>query len=141
MAVNIDSIDRTNGYSIGLCYLDPETESLLEIKEDSGYMLNTDAHKATIHKIYIVTGQEHNVDQIRVRPVRTDELEKLFDIKIASGQIRPSILSFDELPEYNTLEINQLVYPNSIIPVYIYIRAKADITKLSGLNIEVQYVG
>ena len=103
MSIDLATLDREDGFKLGLCYFDPTSESLYEISQESGYMLSADSYRSVVHKVYVVTGTETPITSLVVKPIRSPEVEDIFDIKVATGPIQPSMMTFEELPSYNTL--------------------------------------
>lgn len=139
MSIDLATLDREDGFKLGLCYFDPTSESLYEISQESGYMLSADSYRSVVHKVYVVTGTETPMTSLVVKPIRSPEVEDIFDIKVATGPVQPSMMTFEELPSYNTLRIDGPIIPNSLVPVFVYIKANSDITSISGFPVEVSY--
>lgn len=139
MSYDLSKLHRSQDFKIGICYYDPIRESLINVGHNSGEILGADPYKHVMHKFMLVTGKTDSISRIVVKAIGTDELRAAFDIKLLFANTRPSLMSFEEQPSFNEIEVNQPVQPNSIIPFYIYIKANSDISKMSELPIEVYY--
>ena len=70
MSIDLATLDREDGFKLGLCYFDPTSESLYEISQESGYMLSADSYRSVVHKVYVVTGTETPITSLVVKPIR-----------------------------------------------------------------------
>ena len=139
MSLDLSTVNGDPAFRIGLCFLDPIEEVLKEIGPNSVYMLGADAHTSIVHKVMIITGTTDRITKIKIELQRIADIEDLFDIKIQPGTVAPDIKSFEELPNYNSLVIEGPIQPNTLIPVFIYIKANADVNKLSQLPVKISY--
>ena len=139
MSYDLTKLDRQSDFDIGICYYDPLKESLIEVGHNSGNILGADPYSHVMHKFVLVTGTTNRITKVGIRVVESDKIRDLFDIKVQFSNSRPSLMSFQELSNYNTIEIETNVEPNSIIPFYIYIKANSDVTSITHLPIEVYY--
>lgn len=125
---------------IGICYLDPYTETLKEIVSDSGFILGADSYTHLIHKLFLVMGSEAaNIGRTKVKLRKTDEISMLFDIKVLPGTAQPTVEEFSNIPNYNSVSIDGPFQAHSFIPIYIMINSRSKINTTARIPIEVSY--
>ena len=139
MTLDLSKVNGDPAFQIGLCYFDPIEEVLKEITEESGYMLGADSYNAVVHKIMVITGTTDRLTRLKIDLTRNSSIEDAFDIKIQPGSVSPSIQSFEELPNYNSLIVEGPILPNTLIPIFIYIKANTEVTRQSELPIKISY--
>ena len=132
----INITDSTVLSDAGICYYDPIEEVIKEI--GSGYMMGTNPKSPVIHKLMLVI-KNGQISKVKVRAIRNNDLEALFDVKILPGTSSPGLSSFDEVDSYNSLEITEGLQPHSLIPFHVYIKPKGPINALLNMPLELTY--
>lgn len=137
--LNASNVNADPSFKIGLCYFDPIEEVIFEIGNDSTYILGADPDVPVVHKLLVVTSSTDRITKLRLSLNKTRIIEDKFDIKIQPGSVQPSIASFDDIPNFNSLSINGPIEANTIIPVYLYVKTYGNISSLSNLPIDIEY--
>lgn len=139
MEPNLVSItDGITQQDVGICYFDPDEEAIKEIGPSSGYIFGAEPYSASIHKLMFVTSVP-NISSAVISIKSTPEIKALYDIKICGGLTRPPLSDFDSIPLFNEYKIIGPIQAHSLVPFFVYVKAKSEITNVDKLGIEVKY--
>lgn len=124
--------------SVGICYFDPITESLLEIDQVQNHFVSVEPFSTILKKYYLVTSPDDALDYIRVKTQASTDLEDLYSIKIIISNETPSVYNFDDLPNLNSFRIDS---PSSgiFIPLHILVKSKVSINTIHKIQLEIEY--
>lgn len=123
---------------VGLCYLDPITENLIELNQLPNHFLSVEPFKKAIRKYYLITTPGDPISYIKVSINGNDRVKELYSLKQVASNFEPSLSMFDDLINMNTLDIQN---PDSgaFIPVWVYIESKIQANEILDLSIEIEY--
>lgn len=135
-ANNITVTNETVQSDVGICYFDPIDETIKEI--GSSYILSSNSYGTIVHKLMVAVSSK-SLSKVSIKLVESEDLSSKLDIKLLPGAVTPSYYEFDNVPSYNSININGPLQPYSLIPFFIHIKAKSDIVAISNLPLEVSY--
>ena len=135
-ANNITVTSETVQSDVGICYFDPIDETIKEI--GSSYILSSNSYGPIVHKLMIAVSSK-SLSKVSIKPIESEILSSRFDIKLLPGAVTPSHYEFDDVPNYNSINISGPLQPYSLIPFFVHVRAKSDIGSINNLPLEVSY--
>lgn len=115
---HLDPLTPTKN-GIGLCFFNPETETLVEFSADS--TIPVLPYEDSIKRYYIVRDQSlSNINTISITMTSTNPN---FIIKNIKGIIDPESTDFDSVPVNNTNVIFLSEYTSGVIPIDVYVKS------------------
>ncbi|RLA65294.1 MAG: hypothetical protein DRQ78_05385 [Epsilonproteobacteria bacterium] len=97
--------ENTVDQAVGLCYFDPETETLIEISELPDMFLSVEPEGAAIRKFYMVMSPVENINWVQLFIISNDFNTTTYSIKVIISEDEPPISAFSILPSYNSYKI------------------------------------
>lgn len=138
-AVESVEIDQeTTSQEVGLCYFDPDTESLIELSAMTNPFISVEPFRAAIRKMFLVIKPNQTLSYIRAIPSLTEEQKELYGVKVIINHSEPSASDFSSLPEFNRYRVDSPA-AGGFIPLWIYVESKVPAMHVLDLKIDVEF--
>ena len=130
--------ENTVDQAVGLCYFDPETETLIEISELPDMFLSVEPEGASIRKFYIVTSPVDVVTWVQLFLDSNDFNATTYSIKVIISNDEPPISAFSILPSYNSFRINNPPM-GEFLSVWLLIENISKVNEIVDIGLRLQY--
>ncbi|RLA65126.1 MAG: hypothetical protein DRQ78_05525 [Epsilonproteobacteria bacterium] len=132
--IDEDTVDQ----AVGLCYFDPETESLIEISQLPDMFLSVEPEGASIRKFYIVTSPSESIMWVQLFLESNDYNATTYSIKVIISNEEPPVSAFDILPSYNSFRINNPPM-GDFMSAWLLIENISKVNEIVDIGLKLQY--
>ena len=129
---------NTVSESVGLCYFDPETESLLELDTLPDMFLAVEPGSYAIRKFYMVMDPIDIVTYSKISIVSTDYNSAAYSVKVIISENEPPIDSFQILPSYNGFVVTNPPQ-GDFLSVWLLVENISKVNEIINIDIELEY--
>lgn len=123
---------------VGLCYFDPETESLLELDKLPDTFLSVEPNSFAMRKFYMVMSPDENVDYAQISLVLQDSNSSSYSVKVIISEDEPPFDAYSILPSFNSFGVNNPPR-GDFMSVWLLIENIAKVNEIVNIGIELEY--
>lgn len=138
------STNTTVENDVGICYLDPIEETLLELSQIPGHVLSIQPYRKAFKKYFLVINPSADpIAYVRIRPILESsnlyqDPKNFYSIKTIISPTEPNLGNYDDLVNMNSFRIDNPT-PGDIIPIWVLLESKLPLNMVIGLTFEVEY--
>ncbi|RLA65999.1 MAG: hypothetical protein DRQ78_04830 [Epsilonproteobacteria bacterium] len=132
--IDEDTVDQ----AVGLCYFDPETETLIEIDKLPDLFLTVEPEGSAIRKFYLVTSPVDMIAWVKLTILSDDYNSTTYSIKLIISEDEPPVNAFGILPSYNSYKIENPPM-GEFMSVWILIENISKVNEVVNVDLRIDY--
>ena len=129
---------NTVSESVGLCYFDPETETLLELDTLPDMFLSVEPDSYAIRKFYMVTDPVDVLSYAKISLISSAFNSETYSVKTIVSAEEPPFDAFSVLPVYNSFTVTNPPQ-GDFLSVWILIENISKVNEIIDIDIELEY--
>jgi len=123
---------------VGLCYYDPETESLLELNKLPDTFLSVEPNSYAMRKFYMVMSTEDSVNYAQVSLKLADSNDESYSVKVIISEDEPPFEAYAPLPSFNSFGVNHPPM-GDFMNVWLLVENVVKVNEIVDISIELSY--
>lgn len=130
--------ENTVERSIGLCYFDTQSETLIEISQLPDMFLSVEPEGSAVRKFYLVTSPVEILSWVQIYMESSDPNSNTYSVKVIISEDEPPASAFDILPSFNSFKIINPT-PGNFNSVWLLIENTSKANEIVGIDIRLTY--